>query len=686
MVANLKNSFNYWFLLLALFMFGGIESSQAATVSLSNYGAVADGSTDNLAAINRAISAAGPGGTVNIPAGKFAYRGVISITGVKLVGAGPSSSILYALDYNNEAIFMYGSGSEVRNLQLTGVISSTRMAAWPTTHITLLGASNFVIDNNYIEGSAAAGIQTAQSANNGRITNNRIRNTNADSIHMTDKASFITVEGNYIENSGDDGIAVVSYQYDGTTVHDITTRNNKIINNRAGRNVSVVGGSNILIENNYIDGNPRYACVYLAQEASYTTFGVSNTTVQYNTLKNCGSSSTGHFDIMLFSDGSYPDQNVKLIRNDIYAPFGGIKVYGDVRSSVLDSNRITGGTDYSISSSGVSLIRYVSGSVGYVDPGTSPSPSPTPTSTQSYNLSITSPAANATVSGTITIKGVASGFLNVEVSDNAGNLLAQVSPDAAGNFSASVDTTKLANGTQTLRIDAWDAAAGQPYSQTAEKLLSLNIQNGVAPSPSPSPSPTPASSYIITISSPASGATVSGIIQVKGSAPGMLNVEIFDAASNLLAQVTPDSAGNFSASVDTTKLANGSQNLRIDAWDAAAGQAYSHSDEKLLSINVQNVVAAPVDTQAPSVSITSPGNGASFATRSTISVNASASDNVGVVDVKFYLNGTLMCTDSTAAYSCSMRLPKQRRTLTIEAVGRDAAGNVGRQSIVVYTK
>jgi hypothetical protein len=306
------------------------------------------------------------------------------------------------------------------------------------------------------------------------------------------------------------------------------------------------------------------------------------------------------------------------------------------------------------------------------------SPSPTPTSSYSYAITVTSPASGATVSGTIQVKGTAPGMLNLEIFDSASNLLAQVAPDAAGNFSASVDTTKLADGAQTLRIDAWDAAAGQVYAHSDEKLLSLNIKNAVVVSPS----------YAITIISPSANSTVSGIIQVKGSAPGMLNVEIFSAANVLLARATPDAAGNFSASIDTNQLANGTQTFKVDAWDSAAGDpSFSHSDEKLLSLNIQNSVPAPAsDTQAPSVAITSPGNGASFATRSTITVNANATDNVGIVDVKFYLNGTLMCTDSTAAYSCSMRLPKQRRTNTIEAVGRDAAGNVGRQSIVVYTK
>ncbi|MCU1245747.1 MAG: hypothetical protein JWN02_1657 [Acidobacteria bacterium] len=57
------------------------------------------------------------------------------------------------------------------------------------------------------------------------------------------------------------------------------------------------------------------------------------------------------------------------------------------------------------------------------------------------------------------------------------------------------------------------------------------------------------------------------------------------------------------------------------------------------------------DTTPPTVSITSPANGATVS--GTISVNATASDNVGVTKVEFYLDGTLKSTDTTSPYSWS---------------------------------
>lgn len=60
---------------------------------------------------------------------------------------------------------------------------------------------------------------------------------------------------------------------------------------------------------------------------------------------------------------------------------------------------------------------------------------------------------------------------------------------------------------------------------------------------------------------------------------------------------------------------------------------------------------ATVDTQAPAVTITNPAPGSIIG--GPITFSASASDGYGVASVKFYVNGTLKSTDSTAPYSYS---------------------------------
>ena len=159
-------------------------TSTVKNVSILDFGAIAGGTTDTMSAIGKAITVAKIKGLpVYIPEGTFAYQGVIRLDGVKMYGAGPASK-LYALDYTNESIFLYGNGAEVRSLTLDGVVPPSRLSAWEATRITAFAASNFVVDSVTILNSAAAGIQTADGGSNGSITNNIISNTLADSIHI----------------------------------------------------------------------------------------------------------------------------------------------------------------------------------------------------------------------------------------------------------------------------------------------------------------------------------------------------------------------------------------------------------------------------------------------------------------------------------------------------------------------
>ena len=93
------------------------------------------------------------------------------------------------------------------------------------------------------------------------------------------------------------------------------------------------------------------------------------------------------------------------------------------------------------------------------------------------------------------------------------------------------------------------------------------------------------------------------------------------------------------------------------------------------------------DTTAPTVSITNPADGAIVARRSTVTITATASDNVGVTRVEFRVNGALLCTDTSAPYSCNWRVPRtSNQTHQLQARAFDAAGNEGMATIQVTTQ
>lgn len=108
----------------------------------------------------------------------------------------------------------------------------------------------------------------------------------------------------------------------------------------------------------------------------------------------------------------------------------------------------------------------------------------------------------------------------------------------------------------------------------------------------------------------------------------------------------------------------------------AAVTAFNASGESGYS----NVVTI-LESVAPTVSLTAPANGSTAS--GTMSVTASATDNIGVTKVEFYVNGTLAATDTASPYVYSWNTANLAAgTYTLMAKAYDAAGNVGTSSTI----
>lgn len=92
------------------------------------------------------------------------------------------------------------------------------------------------------------------------------------------------------------------------------------------------------------------------------------------------------------------------------------------------------------------------------------------------------------------------------------------------------------------------------------------------------------------------------------------------------------------------------------------------------------------DTTPPSVSLSAPANGTTVS-GSTVTISATASDNVGVSYVQFLLNGqNLGVADTAAPYSVNWNTTQVANgTYTLTAVARDAAGNQTTAAAVTVT-
>jgi hypothetical protein len=283
---------------------------------------------------------------VIVPAGRWRYADVLEADGVWFIGEGDASE-LYSVNTDRASIYLSGEDVGIRNLRLTGEKATERTSNPESRRILVRGACGFVVFNVLIDSGSGSSC-FMDGASDGQIVRCRFAGTLADSIHMSDKSHHILVAGNVIRNSGDDGIACVSYADQGGMVHHITARFNDIRNNAHGRGMTVVGGSDVLYEFNFIGDNRLGAGMLFAQEDSYNTFAAQNVIARRNTVQNCGNPDNDHASIMITSnsipcDGITIERNVVNIDPDV-ANAGGIRCRSEDRNVTFDQN-IVAGTD-----------------------------------------------------------------------------------------------------------------------------------------------------------------------------------------------------------------------------------------------------------------------------------------------------------------------------------------------------
>jgi len=275
---------------------------------------------------------------------------------------------------------------------------------------------------------------------------------------------------------------------------------------------------------------------------------------------------------------------------------------------------------------------------------------------------MTAPDSGATVSGSIpvsasvTILGAAT-VVGVQFKLDGANLGAE---DTSWPYAITWNTSGAANGSHTLTAVARDFFGGHYTSAP----VTVTVAN------SPPPDTTQPN---VSISAPAGSAKVSGTVSVNADASdnvGVVGVQFQMDGAPLGAE---DTAAPYSVSWNTAGASNGSHTLTAVARDAAGNTRNSAA------------VTVLVDNSPPSVSISAPVAGAILA--GTVSVSATASDNVGLVGVQFKLDGAnLGAEDMTGPYAVSWNTAgASDGSHTLTAVARDEAGNSRTSAPVTVT-
>lgn len=219
----------------------------------------------------------------------------------------------------------------------------------------------------------------------------------------------------------------------------------------------------------------------------------------------------------------------------------------------------------------------------------------------------------------------------------------------------------LSCGTQyTFGVDAFDAAGNK------SAITSLSASAAACDTTPPT----------VAMTSPANGATVSGAtVAVSANASdniGVTSVQFQLDGTNLGAALT---AAPYSMNWDTTVVANGQHTLTAIARDAAGNTATSSA----VTVTVSNVDATP-----PTVSLTAPASGA-YVRGSSVTLSATASDNIAVANVQFQVDGINDgAADTTAPYGATLDTTGLADGQhTISAVATDTSGNTATASETV---
>lgn len=211
-------------------------------------------------------------------------------------------------------------------------------------------------------------------------------------------------------------------------------------------------------------------------------------------------------------------------------------------------------------------------------------------------LRITQPPGNVSghVGRTIVVRGVTSPNARITVSNLAEN--PTVVADAAGRFEV---TLELVPGSNVVRLTATDPVTGRD-SETLERTIVV-VEDALSPSPA----------VTVTLTSPAAGASLTGPVEVTGSAPAGTRIEVRAAlleaapasftvttASGAPVELSPDppaepeplgltagSDGSFAAGLD---LGPGTWRITVRAGDA-------QPVERRVKVRAEDGVAATLE-------------------------------------------------------------------------------------------
>jgi hypothetical protein len=229
--------------------------------------------------------------------------------------------------------------------------------------------------------------------------------------------------------------------------------------------------------------------------------------------------------------------------------------------------------------------------------------------------------------------------------------------DTTAPYSCNVVPLDSESGSQTLRAVVTDS-----FEQTAEASTPVTVSEFAPGSPSISFDSPPSTL-------PEAGATFTATPTVDTAHGATVQNVKFSIGARL---VCTDTTAPYSCDIVPTRAERGNQSVTAVVTDSASQTA---SDTTPVTVPQFHPNAPSITLDSPPATI--PGGGATVAATPTVDTDAGAS----VQKVDFFLGTRLVCTDTTAPYSCSVSPHGDEvGTQSLKAVVTDSASQTAEAS------
>ncbi|HHX2513567.1 type 1 secretion protein [Neisseria perflava] len=343
------------------------------SVSITDFGAIANDGSDDYQAFMKAVEAAKNTEykTVYIPEGQFDFSRPISLyvpDGIKITGAGQWHTKLHflnteAAEYDKNGNYVKGGGGidfvsgsnniDLGNLSMDSNLNSRydEKANYKGISGTLgTGSSIHDIKIEHFEAGVWIGDYSQNKPLNYTdgltISNATIRNNFADGVNFAQGTSNSTVINSNIRGNGDDGLATWSSHHENTNAH--VAENNHFLNNTVelgwrAAGIGIFGGKGHEVANNLIKDNANWGGVRLNtvfKNSHNFDFNDTGISVHDNLLVNNGTNADtygrvkGSIDLEEGRDYATP-------KKDILGELNNIKIENNTIVNNLSDQEIT---------------------------------------------------------------------------------------------------------------------------------------------------------------------------------------------------------------------------------------------------------------------------------------------------------------------------------------------------------